>query len=459
MEERKHWYTGMTIAELDKLDNSFIAAADRAEAALEAVGADTSELARSLAWAAAQQLTVTDSIAAAVASASASPEERENNNNNNEQASATADAAPAVGACTGEVLAAAKVLRQMGVKIPLPEDESEEREEEREEESGEESPYLTDEMAQGEGQTPFRLLATKSANEWMRQAASRPDPVPLYRSLWYENEVSCLFSDTNSGKSVLAVQIAAEVAQTRRVLYCDFELSDKQFQSRYTDAEGNLHTFPEGFLRAEIDIDAASRSGGVFSVIAEIERAADAADARVVIVDNISFLCNSLEKGEDAGLLVMRLIDMKRRKNLSLLLIAHTPKRMLTSPLTQNDLAGSKRIINFMDSAFAIGRSATDEHLRYIKQVKVRNGAVEYGADSVLLCEMDTEGGWLHFRDLGTVEERTQLREQTDKEDDRINSTIRRMTEDGSSCREIAAVTGLSAATVSRRLKKMQAES
>ena len=160
-----------------------------------------------------------------------------------------------------------------------------------------------------------------------------------------------------------------------------------------------------------------------------------------------------------AGLLVMRLIDMKRRKNLSLLLIAHTPKRMLTSPLTQNDLAGSKRIINFMDSAFAIGRSATDEHLRYIKQVKVRNGAVEYGADSVLLCEMDTEGGWLHFRDLGTVEERTQLREQTDKEDDRINDTIRRMTEDGSSCREIAAVTGLSAATVSRRLKKMQAES
>ena len=441
MEERKHWYTGMTIAELDKLDNAFIAAADRAEAALEAAGADTSELARSLAWAAARQLTATDSIAAAVASASASPEEREDNNNNNEQASATADAAPAVGACTGEVLAAAKVLRRMGVKIPLPEVNASENSENSEEE--------------GDGQAGFRLLATKSANEWMRQAASRPDPVPLYRSLWYENEVSCLFSDTNSGKSVLAVQIAAEVAQTRRVLYCDFELSDKQFQSRYTDAEGNLHTFPEGFLRAEIDIDAASRSGGVFSVIAEIERAADAADARVVIVDNISFLCNSLEKGEDAGLLVMRLIDMKRRKDLSLLLIAHTPKRMLTSPLTQNDLAGSKRIINFMDSAFAIGRSATDEHLRYIKQVKVRNGAVEYGADSVLLCEMDTEGGWLHFRDLGTVEERTQLREQTDKEDDRINSTIRRMLEEGKTYREIAAATGMSAGGAYKRAQKL----
>ena len=457
MEERKHWYTGMTADELSKLDSAFIGAADRAEAALEAVGADTSELAASLAMSAALQLTATDSIAAAAAAASSPSSQREGEreeereNNNNEQASPAADAAPTVGACTDEVLRTAALLRRMGVPITLPDDASENSE------CQEEEPFLTEEMAQGEGQTLFRLLATKSANEWMRQAASRPDPVPLYRSLWYENEVSCLFSDTNSGKSVLAVQIAAEVAQTRRVLYCDFELSDKQFQSRYTDEQGNLHTFPEGFLRAEIDIDAASRSGGVFSVIAEIERAADAADAKVVIIDNISFLCNSLEKGEDAGLLVMRLIDMKRRRGLSMLLIAHTPKRMLTSPLTQNDLAGSKRIINFMDSAFAIGRSATDEHLRYIKQVKVRNGAVEYGADSVLLCEMDTEGGWLHFRDLGTVEERTQLREQTDKEDDRVNDAIRRMLDEGCSYQEIASTLGLSKSSTYRRAQKILA--
>ena len=457
MEERKHWYTGMTVDELNKLDSAFIGAADRAEAALEAVGADTSELAASLAMSAALQLTATDSIAAAAAAASSPSSQREGEreeereNNNNEQASPAADAAPSVGACTNEVLRTAALLRRMGVPITLPDDASENSE------CQEEEPFLTEEMAQGEGQTLFRLLATKSANEWMRQAASRPDPVPLYRSLWYENEVSCLFSDTNSGKSVLAVQIAAEVAQTRRVLYCDFELSDKQFQSRYTDEQGNLHTFPDNFLRAEIDIDAASRSGGVFSVIAEIERAADAADAKVVIIDNISFLCNSLEKGEDAGLLVMRLIDMKRRRGLSMLLIAHTPKRMLTSPLTQNDLAGSKRIINFMDSAFAIGRSATDEHLRYIKQVKVRNGAVEYGADSVLLCEMDTEGGWLHFRDLGTVEERTQLREQTDKEDDRVNDAIRRMLDEGCSYQEIASTLGLSKSSTYRRAQKILA--
>lgn len=78
MEERKHWYTGMTVDELSKLDSAFIGAADRAEAALEAVGADTSELAVSLAHSAALQLTATDSIAAAVAAAhSPSSDERE----------------------------------------------------------------------------------------------------------------------------------------------------------------------------------------------------------------------------------------------------------------------------------------------------------------------------------------------------------------------------------------------
>lgn len=85
MEERKHWYTGMTVDELNKLDSAFIGAADRAEAALEAVGADTSELAASLAMSAALQLTATDSIAAAAAAASSPSSqregERENNNN------------------------------------------------------------------------------------------------------------------------------------------------------------------------------------------------------------------------------------------------------------------------------------------------------------------------------------------------------------------------------------------
>ena len=81
------------------------------------------------------------------------------------------------------------------------------------------------------------MLSIRSANQTLMEAKQRPDPKPLWLSLWYEGEVCCLFADSNLGKSIYAVQIADSIAQTQRVLYFDFELSDKQFQLRYTDNE------------------------------------------------------------------------------------------------------------------------------------------------------------------------------------------------------------------------------
>ena len=63
------------------------------------------------------------------------------------------------------------------------------------------------------------------------------------------------------------------------------------------------------------------------------------------------------------------------------------PKRDLSSPITQNHLAGSKKLYNFFDSVFAIGMSAKDNRLRYIKQVKVRAGAFKYDASNVLVYD------------------------------------------------------------------------
>ena len=53
-----------------------------------------------------------------------------------------------------------------------------------------------------------------------------------------------MFADSNVGKSILAVQIADRIARTDNVLYLDFELSEKQFQLRYTNEHGELSPFP-----------------------------------------------------------------------------------------------------------------------------------------------------------------------------------------------------------------------
>lgn len=299
------------------------------------------------------------------------------------------------------------------------------------------------------------LLKIKTANEWTTAAAQRPDPKSLWMSFWYEGELCCLFADSNLGKSIYAVEIARSISRTEPVIYFDFELSDKQFQLRYTDESGILNLFPSNFLRAEIDSQSICMEGLNVEekVISDIENAALKYGANKLIIDNLSFLCNSADKSDMAGRLMLRLLDLKKRHNLSILVLAHTPKRSLTSPITQNDLAGSKKLFNFFDSVFAIGKSAKDEGLRYIKQLKVRAGAFEYGGDNVIVSEIIKDGNWLHFKNIGNAPEKEHLQSCDDKEKASMKNSVIDLYKEGKSYSEIASLMGISKSTVCRIVK------
>lgn len=252
---------------------------------------------------------------------------------------------------------------------------------------------------------PMSMFIGKPVSQWMAEASERPDPVRLWSSLWFQDEVACLFADTNMGKSIYAVQIAAEVARSRRVLYFDFEMSDKQFQMRYTDTlKGKLHEFPEGFIRLEFSREV--NSTNLATIMQHIAMQVEKWQAKVIIIDNLTWICNRSESGDAAGEMMQMLIELKRKLGLSILVLAHTPKRAVTSALTQNSLAGSKKIANFMDSMFAIGIDRTNiPSGRYIKQIKVRSSEMEYGEDSVIKATLAKDGDWLHFRSEGVAEE------------------------------------------------------
>ena len=150
----------------------------------------------------------------------------------------------------------------------------------------------------------------------------------------------------------------------------------------------------------------------------------------------------------------MKLMALKKKRNLSLLLIAHTPKRDLSSPITQNHLAGSKKLYNFFDSVFAIGMSAKDSSLRYVKQVKVRAGAFRYDAHNVLVYEVDMVNGFLkfNFREFATEEEH--LRHRQTIEVNETEMKVLQLNKEGLSLRKIADETGISKSTVGNILKK-----
>lgn len=299
------------------------------------------------------------------------------------------------------------------------------------------------------------MMRVKSALETIKEASERPNPQPLWLSLWYESEACCLFADSNLGKSILAVQIAESLARSgKKVLYFDFELSDKQFQIRYTDEMGNLYQFSPNLFRVEIDALSMYAENFEEALLDNIEQCADEIGADTIIIDNISWLCTAAEKGDLAGALMMRLTQIKRRTGLSILVIAHTPKRNLSNPITQNDLAGSKKLMNFFDSSFAIGKSAKDSTLRYIKQIKCRNGGFEYDAENVIVCQIKKTDAFLQFETIDHATEAEHLKQQSELAIQERIEKVKELSKKGLSQRQIASQLGISPASVNNYLKR-----
>ena len=278
------------------------------------------------------------------------------------------------------------------------------------------------------------------------------NPKQLYGEFWFEHEIGCLFADSNVGKSILAIQIAEDIAKTgETVLYFDFELSEKQFQLRFTDEHGNLHHFPSTLYRVQPDMNLIAALDMPFedALMANIEQAAMATKAKVLIIDNISILCMQMEKGEDAAVLVQRLRTLKNKHGFSILIIAHTPKRNMSMPITQNDLAGSKKLFNFIDSCFAIGLSAQGGNMRYVKQVKVRNCEMRFGGDNVMVCHVEKVGTMVQLVNMGTAPEHNHLR-MVNRDEQVLEA--RQLSASGLSIRDIASRMGISKSTVDRML-------
>lgn len=298
------------------------------------------------------------------------------------------------------------------------------------------------------------LLSVKSANAWIESSLRRPDPRTFFHGLIVEFENTVIFASSNVGKSIFSIQIAEEIARTEKVLVVDLELSEKQFEMRYTDKDtGQIHVFPDNFLRAEIDPELIVGADLEEEILASIEEAAKQG-VRFVFVDNITFICNDSEKAATASSFMMKLIRLKKKYNLTTIVIAHTPKRRGYEPITQNDLAGSAKLISFFDAGIAIARSAKDNNIRYVKQVKVRTGEFLYDSENVLIYDVNKTDGFLRFefQDYGKEDDHLKSREGSDDVEEIME--ILQLQKDGKTLRDIAKILEMSLGKVQRRLKK-----
>lgn len=306
------------------------------------------------------------------------------------------------------------------------------------------------------------VFILKSGSQWLKDASEKTQPKSLYLCLWYEGEVCILFADTNLGKSILAVMIAVMIARKialdQIVIYFDFELSDKQFEARYSNNFTNHYSFPDNFLRAEINPDEADYKEAGFASIEDyinhsIEQAIIESGAKILIIDNLTYLSAETEKAKEALPLMKHLKALKNKFNLSILVLAHTPKRNLSHPITRNDLQGSKMLINFCDSAFAIGESAKDKSLRYIKQIKSRNSEIVYDTENVLMFEITKPDNFLAFtpvQGVHTADEREHLQQHTKEDKEHIHQRVIELNKKGLSQREISKELCIGLGTVNK---------
>lgn len=298
---------------------------------------------------------------------------------------------------------------------------------------------LNDNLQQLKASKPADLLEVKTANKWIEQASRRPIPRMLFSEFWFEQELCILFADTNVGKTILAVQIADSISRgqsipgfkletkAQKVIYCDFELNDKQFQSRYSRNYEDPYLFSDNFLRVEInpDADFPEDASFEFALSNAIERVITDTGAKIVIIDNITYLRHENERAKDALPLMKHLKRLKSKYNLSLLVLAHTPKRDLTKPLTRNDLQGSKVLMNFCDSSFAIGESSSDSSFRYIKMIKVRSTEHIYDSYNIMVCQITKPDNFLHFNFLHLDSEYKHLKMVTERDREILEEEVR----------------------------------
>lgn len=313
------------------------------------------------------------------------------------------------------------------------------------------------------------LLLVRSVNQCINDAKSRPIPKMLFSEFWHEEELCILFADTNLGKSILAVQIANSIsngeairgfkleAKKQVVMYFDFEMSDKQFEKRYSINYANHYIFDNNFLRIEINPDCTDFNDFEKALFEAIENNIVLYDAKILIIDNLTYLkTQATETAKEALPLMKRLKELKIKHNLSILALAHTPKRNLIFPITKNDLAGSKHLSNFADSIFAIGESCKDKSLRYLKQLKARATEVIYDSENIIVSEISQPYNFLAFEFLDFSNEREHLKQPTENEQADLDASILSLkaSEPHLADREIARQLNTNPVKVGRVLKR-----
>lgn len=300
-------------------------------------------------------------------------------------------------------------------------------------------------------------LPCSTLNEAIAKGLEKGKQKALFKTLWYQNELSILFAESNVGKSIYAVQIAEYIAKNKKVMYFDYELSVQQLCNRYANEDRtSVYVFSHNLYRADLTMDVELNFIERFALFKKRVKQAVEQGITVFIIDNLTCLYPGLTNNIRAVDFMLELKRLMNVFNVSFLLLAHCPKRNKCKPVTEDNLAGSKNLVNLSDSCFCLAKAQLKGELLYLKQLKDRNNAKVYTEDNVLLYAIEKENNFLHLTEYGYATEESLLK--AEKEDNMAGKMeAYNLYKQGFSFRDIGRRIGRDGKTVKKWVMEYQA--
>lgn len=329
---------------------------------------------------------------------------------------------------------------------------------------------------------PAKIIQIRKMNEAMDRGAAAPPSRWISGNLFKENEVGLLFADAGTGKSVLAFQLADAASKgthvfrnhthfdfenqcdPKKTAFYDFELEEAELYSRYSK-DKEMYKFSDNLYRGALNPDFLDFENADELICNEIERDIELEEFEFVVIDNLTYMISESQDSAIATKFMKRILALQRRstKPLTIIVIAHTPKRDPSMPILMRHLSGSMNLANFAKSIVAVSKSAQDPHKRYIKHIKCRNGIMLHGHDNVIECVMVKEGTFLEYEFVGFAKEKDHLMmiDDEEREENCLADALEWRT-NGMSFRDIAKKLkedydiGWSHTTVSRKINQFR---
>ena len=312
-----------------------------------------------------------------------------------------------------------------------------------------------------------------TGSQRIQLAKKQPKMKRLFGEFWSTNQICILFGDTGLGKSILTVQLSDKISKGEelfglknenpplKVLVYDFELTDKQFEKRYTNNTGefgfNDNLLFKQFDQTEYLAKKQTDKHLTFDqwLFSDIENDLKSTNAKVLVIDNITYLnSQSTQDADIASKIMMRLKSLKNNLDISVLVIAHTPKIPKNEPIEKNHLAGSKQLSNFADSIFCIANSGLGYDWCYLKQIKARDGIEIFNEDNVIAIIKSQKDAMLQFTFEDFTPEQNHFITDNEKRIKNLKEIANDLYKELGSYRKVGDKLGISHQTVKRYISK-----